>query len=323
MTLQSDRAVWFSQTFDRIVTNVEQAVVGKTEVVRLAVTTLLSEGHLLLEDFPGTGKTSLARAIAQTVEGSTSRIQFTPDLLPADVTGVTIYDQKTQQFEFHRGPIFASVVVADEINRASPKTQSALLEVMEEGHVTVDGVTHEVGRPFMVMATQNPIEQAGTYRLPEAQLDRFLMKTSLGYPDHESTLQILKAEPQRRGGIELNPVLTSATVVEMTELAASNHVDDAIVDYISQIATQTRIAPEVTLGCSVRACLALVRAAKTWAAAAGRHYVLPEDVQRLAIPVLAHRMLLDPEEEFRGTTTAEVLERILREVPVPVERVQG
>src|SRR3954468_20766657 len=191
MTMTAEEATWFQETFGRLVANVEQVLLGKTFVVRLGFITLFSEGHLLLEDFPGTGKTSLARAIAPSVEGSSNRIQLTPDLLPGDITGVSIYDQRTAQFDFHHGPVFANVVLADEINRASPKTQAALLEVMEEGRVPVDGETHPVGAPFMVIATQNPIEQAGTYRLPEAQLDRFLMKASVGYPDQVSTVELL------------------------------------------------------------------------------------------------------------------------------------
>jgi MoxR-like ATPase len=322
-TMTPEQSQWFAATFDQIVANVELAVVGKADVIRLAVTCLLSEGHLLLEDFPGTGKTSLARSIAQTVQGTHSRIQFTPDLLPSDVTGVTIYDQATHAFEFHRGPIFSSIVLADEINRASPKTQSALLEVMEESQVTVDGVTHGVGRPFMVIATQNPIEQAGTYRLPEAQLDRFLMKTSLGYPDHASTVQILSAAPARKGGTPLSAIITSDAVASMTDLGATVHVDGAVNEYIAHLAQETRDAPDVVLGCSVRACLALARAARTWAAASGRTYVLPDDVKHLAVPVLAHRMVLDPEEEFRGGTAEKVLQRIMREIAAPQERAVG
>jgi len=199
MTITQEQATWFSETFALLADNVEQAILGKRHVVELVLATAVSEGHVLLEDFPGTGKTALARTVAQTVKGESSRIQFTPDLLPGDVTGITVYDQKRGEFEFHAGPIFANVVLADEINRASPKTQSALLEVMEEGNVTVDGVTRPVGSPFLVIATQNPVEQAGTYRLPEAQLDRFMIKTSIGYPDEASTLRILQgvANPKK------------------------------------------------------------------------------------------------------------------------------
>src|SRR5580698_4233522 len=210
MTMTPDQAATFSETFNRLVANVEQVLLGKTFVIRLGFTALLSEGHLLLEDFPGTGKTSMARAMAETVDGIASRIQFTPDLLPGDITGVSIYDQRTSTFEFHPGPIFANIVLADEINRASPKTQAALLEVMEETRVTVDGISHDVGEPFMVIATQNPIEQAGTYRLPEAQLDRFVMKASIGYPDHSSTLRILEGSTQKAHEIQVPKIVTAA-----------------------------------------------------------------------------------------------------------------
>ncbi len=315
-----EQATWFSDIFGRLVANVEQVLLGKTFVIRLSFTALLSEGHLLLEDYPGTGKTSLARAISQSVQGSTTRIQFTPDLLPGDITGVTIYDQKSGEFEFHRGPVFSNIVLADEINRASPKTQSALLEVMEEGHVTVDGITHPVQPPFMVIATQNPIEQAGTYRLPEAQLDRFLMKTSIGYPDHASTLRILEGAGQKAHDVTLPPIITQDVVVEMGRMARSVHVDPSINDYVSRLVEATRTATEVRLGASVRGALALVRTAKTLAAANGRHYVVPDDIKQLAEPVLAHRLVLDPEAEFDGVTASGLLGQVLLETPPPSER---
>jgi MoxR-like ATPase len=315
-----EQAAWFAETFDKLVANVEQAIVGKDRAVRLALTCLLSEGHLLLEDVPGTGKTVLAKSIAKTVQGTHSRIQFTPDLLPADVTGGSIYDQRTGQFEVRRGPIFASVVLDDEINRASPKTQSALLEVMEENHVTIDGTAHDVGPPFMVIATQNPIEQAGTYRLPEAQLDRFLMKTLLGYPDHDSTLRILSDASHRNRSDVVNPLITAQAVTEMTNLAATNHVDAAVLSYVSEIADATRSAPESKLGISIRGCMAYVRAAKTWAASQGRNYVIPDDIKELAHPVLGHRVLLDAEAEFSGARVEALIDRILSQVQPPVER---
>jgi MoxR-like ATPase len=316
-----EQAGWFADTFTRLVTNVEQAVVGKTHVIRLAVTCMLSEGHLLLEDFPGTGKTSLAKSLANTVQGTSSRIQFTPDLLPSDVTGVTIYDQRIGKFEFHPGPIFASIVVADEINRASPKTQSALLEVMEERRVTVDGVAHPVGQPFMVVATQNPIEQAGTYRLPEAQLDRFLMKTSLGYPDHASTVRLLADASNRDRSASVTPLITAKAAADMSALADLVHVDPSVLGYVGRIAEESRRARHVRLGVSVRGCLAFVRAAKTWAAADGRHFVVPDDIKELAIPILGHRLLLDAESEFNGVAVDQVIAQIFADVKPPVERV--
>lgn len=315
-----EQAAWFADTFSRLVANVEQAVVGKTHVVRLALTCLLSEGHLLLEDVPGTGKTSLARAVANTVRGTSSRIQFTPDLLPSDVTGVTIYDQLAAKFDFHPGPIFATIVLADEINRASPKTQSALLEVMEEGRVTVDGVSHSVGKPFMVVATQNPIEQAGTYRLPEAQLDRFLMKTSLGYPDHESTVRLLADAATRDRAAGVTPLIAAAAAAEMSEAADHVHVDTSVLSYVSRLAEESRRARHVRLGISVRGCLAYVRAAKTWAAADGRHYVVPDDIKELASAVLSHRLLLEPEAEFNGIEVESVIGQLFEDVKPPTER---
>ncbi len=254
------------------------------------------------------------------MQGTHSRIQFTPDLLPSDVTGVTIYDQRSSQFDFHSGPIFATIVLADEINRASPKTQSALLEVMEEGRVTVDGTPHPVGRPFMVIATQNPIEQAGTYRLPEAQLDRFLMKTSLGYPDHASTVALLASAATRDRSAAVQNVVTTSAILQMSQLADTVHVDPAILGYVSQLATESRQLRHVRLGLSVRGCLAFVRAAKTWALADGRGYVVPDDIKELASPVLSHRLLLDAEAEFSGVTVEDVIGQLMSQVRPPTNR---
>jgi len=320
MTMTPEQASGFHETFGRLVSGVEQVLLGKTFVVRLGFIALFSEGHLLLEDFPGTGKTSLARAIAQSVEGTSNRIQFTPDLLPGDITGVSIFDQRSAQFEYHAGPVFANVVLADEINRASPKTQAALLEVMEEGRVTVDGVTHPVSAPFMVIATQNPIEQAGTYRLPEAQLDRFLLKASIGYPDHAATVRILEGSGVRAHDTVIPSVIDAAEVTELAALVRTVHVDPSINDYVSRLVEATRSAVEVRLGVSVRGALALVRAAKTLAAASGRHYVVPDDIKSLAEPVLAHRLVLDPEAEFEGITPSSVIAQLLLETPPPSDR---
>ena len=315
MTLTDEQTQWFQASFDRLVGNVEQVVMGKRHAIELAFTAMISQGHLLLEDVPGTGKTSLARAMGETVGGTSSRIQFTPDLLPGDVTGITVYDQQDGKFEFHAGPVFANVVLADEINRASPKTQSALLEVMEEAQVTVDGVTRAVGEPFLVVATQNPIEQGGTYRLPEAQLDRFLMRTSLGYPDAAATMRILQGVGEGRK--QVPAVIGTEGVNLLTEMANEVFVAPTVVDYISRIVDATRNAVQVRLGASVRGAIGLTRAAKTWAAAHGRNYVTPDDVKALAAPVLEHRLILEPEAEFDGLTASQVIAQILLDVTPP------
>jgi MoxR-like ATPase len=319
-SLTNEQATWFEGAFTQMADNIGRAVLGKDHVVRLALTCLLSEGHLLLEDLPGTGKTMLARALSNTIEGSHARIQFTPDLLPTDVTGVTVYDQHKGTFDFHRGPIFHDIVLADEINRASPKTQAALLEVMEEGHVTVDGITHDVPHPFMVIATQNPIEQSGTYRLPEAQLDRFLMKTSVGYPDAAATEELLLGSAVRDRASLVTAVASRQVITNLTRLAGQVYVDRAVVRYVRELAEASRELQHVKMGLSARGCLALVRVAKTWAAADGRTTVVPSDITTLASPVLCHRLLLDPQAQFSGVSVDDVIERLLGSIEPPTAR---
>ncbi len=301
----------------RIIENVGKVIVGKTPVVEQALTALTAEGHLLVEDVPGVGKTMLAKSIAQSVGCSFKRIQFTPDLLPSDVTGISIYNQQKGEFEFRDGPIMAQVVLADEINRATPKTQSALLEAMEEHQVTVDGVTHHLERPFLVMATQNPIEYEGTFPLPEAQLDRFLMRLSLGYPEFAEELSIIEYQEQEHPIDTLGPVVTPAEVSWLQQAAKAVYVDQLVRQYIVSLTEASRRHAEVSLGASPRASLGLFRTARALALIRDRDYVIPDDVQMLAPAVLAHRLVLSPSARMRGVQSAAVVEELVRTIPVP------
>ena len=313
-SLSAEDAQRFAANAEAIVDNVAGFIQGKREVISLAITCLLAEGHLLLEDVPGVGKTSLARSIAATLGMSWHRIQFTPDLLPSDVTGVSIFHQGSSTFEFHPGPVFAHIVLADEINRASPRTQSALLEVMEERTVTVDGITHAVPRPFLVLATQNPIEMDGTFPLPEAQLDRFLMSVSIGYPDLEAEVRVLANSHRGLTIEELQSVGDADDIRRMVALARTVHVEPAVMEYVVRLTSATRTAPGVRLGASPRGSVGLLRAAQVSAAMAGRTYVTPVDVQRLAVPVLAHRIVLnDVEADSAARTRA--IEQVVAGVP--------
>jgi len=301
----------------RLIANVERVIVGKREAVELTVIGLLCRGHLLIEDVPGTGKTMLARSIARSLGCSFSRIQFTPDMLPSDVTGVSIYNQATRQFEFRPGPIMAQIVLADEINRATPKTQAALLEAMEERQVTVDGVTRPLPRPFMVLATQNPIEYEGTFPLPEAQLDRFLMRIRLGYPEAEDEVRILERQQFRHPIEDLEQVASVEELLEAQEAVRSVYVAPRLKRYIVDLTRRTREYPDVYLGASPRGSLTLYRAGQARAAIHGRDFVLPDDVKALAVPALGHRVIVGPTARMRDVTAEQIVEEILRQVPVP------
>jgi len=304
-------------TADRVRRSVESVIEGKPEVVRLSLTVLLAEGHLLIEDVPGVGKTMLAKALARSIDCSVRRIQFTPDLLPSDITGVSVYDQQRQEFEFKPGAIFAQVVIGDEINRASPKTQSALLESMEERQVTIDGRSYELPEPFMVVATQNPVEMEGTYPLPEAQRDRFMARVSIGYPSPEAELQMLDVH----GGVspldDLQPVAHAHEIAKLVEAVRGVHVSEPVRRYVVDLVASTRNHPELRLGASPRATLHLLRAAKAAAALGGREFVLPDDVRALALPVLAHRLLPTAQVQLSGRTSEQIVTDILQRVPVP------
>jgi MoxR-like ATPase len=304
--------------FEALSRNVEQVIQGKRDQIHLALVCLIAEGHLLIEDVPGVGKTSLAKAFARSIAGTANRIQFTPDLLPSDVVGVSVWNRATSEFEFRPGAVFAHVVLADEINRASPKTQSALLEAMQERQVTVESRTWALPRPFLVIATQNPVELEGTYPLPEAQLDRFLMRLPMGYPSREAEVAILEThgvgfvEPE-----DLTPVASAADIAAASDATTMVHVAPALREYIVDLVKATRRDAELALGVSPRGALALQRAAQTLAAGAGREYVIPDDVKVLAPTVLTHRMLVAPEAELRGVSADDALERVLADVPVP------
>ena len=311
------RGATFSDYYDRIVHNIERVIQGKRDVIELVLLCLVSEGHLLLEDVPGVGKTNLAKSLATSIECSFGRVQFTPDLLPSDVVGLTVWNRGENSFDFRPGPVFNNIVLADEINRASPKTQAALLEAMAEDQVTVDGVTYPLGQPFMVIATQNPIEHEGTYPLPESQLDRFLMRVSVGYPSPNAELEILDAHGDHDPFRDIGPVVNSADVQRLAQATRQVHVAPSLKAYLVDVAQATRRSSHLALGVSPRATLALQRVAKARAAAEGRNYVLPDDVKALAVPVLAHRMIVTPEAQLQGISPADALAEVLRAVPVP------
>lgn len=309
-----------TQQLKNVIDNIEKVIIGKRAVAELSVVAMLAGGHVLLEDVPGVGKTMLVRSLAKSVGAEFKRIQFTPDLLPSDVVGVSIYNPKEMEFNFRPGPIMGNIVLADEINRTSPKTQSALLEAMEESSVTVDGVTMQIPKPFFVMATQNPIEYEGTYPLPEAQLDRFLIKVKMGYPTEREEMEVLSRVQQAAPIEELTSVMTLEELKALQKEVKRVHVDETIRSYIVELAGRTRNESYVYLGASPRGSIALMRASQAYAMLQGREYVIPDDVQHLVIPVFSHRIIMRPEARYEGITAEEIIERIVTRTKVPVQR---
>jgi MoxR-like ATPase len=307
----------FGEHFEKIASNVETVIQGKRDAIDLILLGLVSEGHVLVEDVPGVGKTQLAKSLARSIEGGFNRIQFTPDLLPSDVTGISVWDRERRAFEFKPGPIFANIVVGDEINRASPKTQSSLLEAMAERQVTSDGVTRELPLPFMVIATQNPLEHEGTYPLPEAQLDRFMMRVVIGYPSREKELEMLDTHGVRSTFLDLQPVVRVDEVHTMIAIAREVAVSRSVKNYIIDLVDGTRLHPDVMLGASPRSALFLQGLARSRAASKGRDYVMPDDIKALAQPVLEHRLAMRPEAQMRGETVADLIDDVLGRIRVP------
>jgi MoxR-like ATPase len=305
----------------KIIDNVEKVIIGKRQVIHLIILALLTEGHVLIEDVPGVGKTMLARAIAKSIGCSFRRIQFTPDMLPSDITGVSVFNQKTREFEFRPGPVMANIVLADEINRATPKTQSALLEAMEERQITVDGVTYALESPFLVFATQNPIEYEGTFPLPEAQVDRFMMRVSLGYPAEEQEIAILDAQRYDHPIRHLEQVIALDELMAAQEHVKHVYVSDLMKEYIVHLVGETRRHPDVYLGASPRGSLALYKTARALAATMGRDFVIPDDIKALAVPTLAHRLILSPSARLKNVDQETIIQEILDSVPVPGTRV--
>ncbi|WP_226037346.1 AAA family ATPase [Aquibacillus saliphilus] len=308
-----------SEIADKVKKNIQKVIVGKEETVDQLLVALIASGHVLLEDVPGTGKTLLAKSLAQSLDCSFKRIQFTPDLLPTDITGINFYNQKQGEFEFRQGPVFANILLADEINRATPRTQSSLLESMEERQTTIDGDTYRLSRPFIVIATQNPVESQGTFPLPEAQLDRFLLKVSLGYPSKTEGIEILKRFKENNPFDHIQAVVSSKDIVDAQQLYSSVHVSEDLISYLIDIVEKTRVHPEIELGVSPRGSQALLKAIQVYAVLKGREYVVPDDIKAMIKPVMGHRIVLTPTIGRKSNQVEKILDQLIEEIPVPTE----